>query len=762
MKHLLIIMLIIINITLIHCFEFLGDIHTASNNKSSISVGDYTYMIDGGKLTVWDYSDPLHTELVTIIRAAVWSLDNLYVTDDILWLTENNNIYAYDISSPESPQVIFNFELESQITEICEIELYNNYLILSLFSSEDGYFIRFYDFEELPNMVQLHEQFENSTSSLVHENDLYYIKVLQEELGFNEIRKININNINDQETECSIQANEFTSSYRYTVKVNSDYLYLMDLESVNAYLIQDDGFVLVDSLSTPRLTSKGAKSSLEDNIIYTSYGYLIKITDPSNLSISSIPSEYIGNKSFFKHDNYLYYGDDNGINCFLATSTDIPTFQYYEPKTNNIGQPIIKDNILYVNTKTGYYSYLLGGISNHEPLGYVVYDQENYPLSLDTLPTTFIDGGNVIIAYIDNNSISDWEAQYDLAFFDKDSFPELNLIGYFPNVEPMTDLLFDDEKVYGICNKTTDLANFTHSFIVFDTSNGIVEMIGETNITQNSNVYYWDLIKSEDYISFISSPIIPGTSEYSLNKYHISENNTLEFDANLYSFQECYLPLTYVKNNYMLFTETASWGSDNLLKILDMADPTSPILYDFELDFILTSMMIEDGILYTSQQLPNGLQMTIAYSFADPSNLVEIYRTNDQNIHFGHPVVFENNLISFYSYIISMYRFPNITSSDESEIATINKFSLNNFPNPFNPETTISFNNPESGKVTLSIYNIKGQLINTLLDEETKAGVHNIVWNGKDEKGKRVASGIYFSRINTRNSSLTKKMILMK
>jgi hypothetical protein len=189
-------MLIIINITIIHCFEFLGDIHTASSNESCISVGDYTYMIDAGKLTVWDYSDPLHTELVAIIRATVWSLDNLYVTDDILWLTENNNIYAYDISSPESPQVIFNFELEPQITEICEIELYNNYLILSLFSSEDGYFIRFYDFEELPNMVQLHEQFENSTSSLVHENNLYYIKVLQEELGFNEIRKININNIN--------------------------------------------------------------------------------------------------------------------------------------------------------------------------------------------------------------------------------------------------------------------------------------------------------------------------------------------------------------------------------------------------------------------------------------------------------------------------------------------------------------------------------------------------------------------------------------
>ncbi len=88
--------------------------------------------------------------------------------------------------------------------------------------------------------------------------------------------------------------------------------------------------------------------------------------------------------------------------------------------------------------------------------------------------------------------------------------------------------------------------------------------------------------------------------------------------------------------------------------------------------------------------------------------------------------------------------------------------NINNFPNPFNPETTISFYNPQRGKVNLSIYNIKGQLVKTLIDEETSAGPHSLVWKGKDERGKSVASGIYFTRIKTDKSTQIKKMILMK
>jgi len=86
-----------------------------------------------------------------------------------------------------------------------------------------------------------------------------------------------------------------------------------------------------------------------------------------------------------------------------------------------------------------------------------------------------------------------------------------------------------------------------------------------------------------------------------------------------------------------------------------------------------------------------------------------------------------------------------------------------NYPNPFNPETTISFSVAQtSSMVNLEIYNLKGQNIKTLVNEILPAGNHSIVWNGADEKGKPIASGVYLYKMRIGNYVSTKKMILMK
>ncbi len=109
----------------------------------------------------------------------------------------------------------------------------------------------------------------------------------------------------------------------------------------------------------------------------------------------------------------------------------------------------------------------------------------------------------------------------------------------------------------------------------------------------------------------------------------------------------------------------------------------------------------------------------------------------------------------------SLYVYHPAVSNDEASVE-LPILDFNCYPNPFNPETTISFNNPQNGRISLSIYNIKGQLVKTLLDEEIAVGTHSIVWNGTNEKGNSVTSGIYFTKITTTSSSLTKKMILLK
>ena len=85
-----------------------------------------------------------------------------------------------------------------------------------------------------------------------------------------------------------------------------------------------------------------------------------------------------------------------------------------------------------------------------------------------------------------------------------------------------------------------------------------------------------------------------------------------------------------------------------------------------------------------------------------------------------------------------------------------------NFPNPFNPNTSIKFQLADAGDIELEIYNVKGQKVKTLFTGNMKAGYHIIDWNGKDNFGYSVSSGIYFYEMKTDNYSDIKKMIMLK
>ena len=87
---------------------------------------------------------------------------------------------------------------------------------------------------------------------------------------------------------------------------------------------------------------------------------------------------------------------------------------------------------------------------------------------------------------------------------------------------------------------------------------------------------------------------------------------------------------------------------------------------------------------------------------------------------------------------------------------------LPNYPNPFNPQTTISYQLPGSGRVQLSIYNTTGQRIRRLVDEVQSAGFYRISWNGMDETGDEVGSGVYFYRLRVGEFAGTRRLLLLK
>jgi len=105
-----------------------------------------------------------------------------------------------------------------------------------------------------------------------------------------------------------------------------------------------------------------------------------------------------------------------------------------------------------------------------------------------------------------------------------------------------------------------------------------------------------------------------------------------------------------------------------------------------------------------------------------------------------------------------------VLGKNDNSITELKNSLKQNFPNPFNPNTNIQFTLKQPAKVSLNVFNIKGQKIKTLLEgkKTLKADTHTIIWNGKDENGNKVGSGIYLYKMSSKDFTDIRKMILLK
>jgi flagellar hook assembly protein FlgD len=85
-----------------------------------------------------------------------------------------------------------------------------------------------------------------------------------------------------------------------------------------------------------------------------------------------------------------------------------------------------------------------------------------------------------------------------------------------------------------------------------------------------------------------------------------------------------------------------------------------------------------------------------------------------------------------------------------------------NYPNPFNPQTTIAYQLPQAGPVRLTLYNVAGQVVRRLVDQEQAAGRYHVVWDGKDDQGRDMVSGVYLYRMQAAPFQQTRRLVLVK
>ncbi len=164
---------------------------------------------------------------------------------------------------------------------------------------------------------------------------------------------------------------------------------------------------------------------------------------------------------------------------------------------------------------------------------------------------------------------------------------------------------------------------------------------------------------------------------------------------------------------------------------------------------------------------------------ADVMRIQKVDGTYDYiNIHDGVNITFldvgnndkmhilkTDNTVDEYSLtdiIVITFYTVSIDDDESLELGSIPISLLKNYPNPFNPDTKISFNIDKPGFAVVSIYNQKGEFVKQLMNREVTSGSYELNWNGEDEKAKSVASGCYFTKVSLDEKSKIKQMLLLK
>ena len=216
---------------------------------------------------------------------------------------------------------------------------------------------------------------------------------------------------------------------------------------------------------------------------------------------------------------------------------------------------------------------------------------------------------------------------------------------------------------------------------------------------------------------------------------------------------------------------TASLVGYQLFEVLGIAVITGQITnLDITLNFMFPpqnlTYVISGGYVILNWDAPNTVRELLGYKvYRDGTEIAEIL--NPTITTYSDPIpgagTFEYGVTALYDEGESEPVTVNVVITNTGNILVPLETKLNgNYPNPFNPSTTISFQLAEKNLIELVIYNMKGQKVKELMNSNLDAGYYKVVWNGKDDQNRSVSSGIYFYKMISGKYVSTGKCILLK
>jgi hypothetical protein len=305
--------------------------------------------------------------------------------------------------------------------------------------------------------------------------------------------------------------------------------------------------------------------------------------------------------------------------------------------------------------------------------------------------------------------------------------------------------------------------------------NGSTELSITLNVGLAGNISFWRRVSSEsgyDYLKFYidatetgswsgnqgwaqqTYPVTTGQHTfrwvYSKDYSTVSGYDCAWIDDIVFPLSgDSSVPIFYVPVTELSFTDIAlnvPVSQDLVVRNLGAAALNGNITVPALVDLMFNGTPVSDNYTYSIPAGENGT-FTIGLMFTETT----AYSGN---------IGITSNDVSNPSQTVTL-NITTVSNEDDNNIPVITKLE-GNYPNPFNPSTTIRFGVKEPGQININIYNLKGQLVKTLVNESLKAGYHSINWNGTDESGKVVSSGVYLYRMQATGINQTKKMMLMK
>ncbi len=311
------------------------------------------------------------------------------------------------------------------------------------------------------------------------------------------------------------------------------------------------------------------------------------------------------------------------------------------------------------------------------------------------------------------------------------------------------------------------------AFTIYSASSSITDPvlsapIGGITLATKSPTLYWYVIGNQSLIQ--SYDVTYSTSDVFAVGATFTANSTNPF----YALSNLTPGATYywkVKTNYTNST-SSNYSTTETFIINPGANAIQPIVGGPNNVVVNTTSPTISWVLPAINNISLVSEITIADN-PDMNNALlisDIANTqhNISNLEIGKSYFWrvrtktEENVYSEFSGQGAFKIGDNVTEIKESKIIPT-KFEVSqNYPNPFNPSTVIKYVLPDAQFVTLRIYNMLGQEVAELVNNQVNAGVHSIVWNGKDNSGAKVSTGTYIYRVVAGNNVIIKKMILLK